>query len=76
LISGRLRFEGARLFWYLWGDDNLETRRALMSLFFVETPTYNEIVNGTPKLQPLFKLSEAFKANKSQLVTSLLGFPN
>jgi hypothetical protein len=48
--------------------DDLESRRALMSLFFVETPHYNEIVSGTPKLQPLFRLSEKFKADKSQLM--------
>ncbi len=49
--------------------DNLQSRRALLSLFFEEVPTYSEIVNGTPKLQPLFKLSEDFKRDKTQLVT-------
>jgi hypothetical protein len=53
----------------LISSDDLRSRRALMSLFFVETPNYNEIVNGTPKLQPLFRLSEDFKVNKDHLVT-------
>lgn len=53
----------------LTGADNLYSRRALLSLFFEETPTYQEILNGTPKLQPLFRLSEQFKINKSDLVT-------
>lgn len=49
--------------------DSLLARRALMSLFFTETPTYAEIVNGTPKLQPLFALSEEFKVDKSHSLT-------
>lgn len=53
----------------LTGAENTLARKALMSLFFEETPTYQEILNGTPKLQPLFRLSEDFKANKTQLVT-------
>lgn len=39
------------------------------SLFFEEFPTYTQIVNGTPKLSLVFKLSEDFKVNKDQLVT-------
>ena len=50
-------------------SEDLHSRRALLSLFFEEVPTYNEILNGTPKLTSLFKLSEEFKVNKSQLVT-------
>ena len=49
--------------------DDLQSRRALVSLFFEETPAYDEIVNGTAKLQPIFRLSEEFKRNKTQLVT-------
>ena len=48
---------------------DLYARRRLVSLFFEEIPTYEDILNGTPKLQPLFRLSEQFKTNKSQLVT-------
>ena len=53
----------------LTAADNLRSRRALMSLFFVQPPTYDAILSGTPKLQPLFTLSEDFKANKSYSVT-------
>ena len=49
--------------------DNLHERQELLSLFFQEVPTYQEILNGTPKLTPLFKLSEEFKVNKNHLVT-------
>lgn len=49
---------------------DLFERKALMSLFFEEMPTYLEIVNGTPKLRPIFRLSEAFKGSNTQLVTS------
>lgn len=49
--------------------EDLRSRRTLLSLFFEEIPTYQEILNGTPKLTSLFKLSDEFKANKSQLVT-------
>jgi site-specific DNA recombinase len=44
-------------------------RQAILGLIFEETPTYEEIVNGTPKLTPVFKLSEDFKVDKSLLVT-------
>ena len=49
--------------------DNLHERQELLSLFFEEVPTYQEILNGTPKLTTLFKLSEGFKMNETQLVT-------
>jgi site-specific DNA recombinase len=49
--------------------DNMQSRKALLSLFFEEIPTYQEILNGTPKLTLLFKLSEEFKIDKTQLVT-------
>ncbi len=48
---------------------NLYNRRLLMSLFFEVTPTYDEICNGTPKLDSLFKLSEDFKRNNGHFVT-------
>ena len=38
------------------------------SLLFEEFPTYTQIVNGTPKLSLVFKLSEEFKVNNDQLV--------
>ncbi len=49
------------------GDLNVQT--ILFSLVFEQTPTYIEILNGTPKLSLSFKLSEDFKTNKTQLVT-------
>jgi hypothetical protein len=48
--------------------EELPARRALVSLFFVETPSYEEIVNRTAKLRPIFWLSEEFKREESQLV--------
>ena len=51
--------------------DNLHERQELLSLFFEEVPTYKEILSGTPKLTALFKLSEEFKMNETQLVTLL-----
>ena len=41
----------------------------MYSLFFAEFPTYTQILNGTPKLSLVFKLSEDFKVDKSALVT-------
>ncbi|KND50548.1 MAG: putative site-specific recombinase [Parcubacteria bacterium C7867-003] len=49
--------------------EDLNARRAIMSLFFEEMPTYHQILNGTPKLQPLFRLSEEFKQSERPLVT-------
>jgi site-specific DNA recombinase len=47
---------------------NLNRLRALFGLVFEEMPTYEEIVNGTPKLSLVFELSEGYKLEKSQLV--------
>lgn len=55
----------------LTNADDLRSRRELMSLFFAEVPTYTEIVSGTPKLQPLFRLSDEFKRDKTLLVSPL-----
>ena len=52
----------------LTNADNLRSRQQLLSLFFEETPTYQDVLNGTPKLTALFKLSEEFKLNKTHLV--------
>ena len=41
---------------------------ATFGLFVEEFPTYSEIVNGTPKLSSIFKLSENFKINNSLIV--------
>jgi site-specific DNA recombinase len=41
----------------------------MFSLFFVDFPTYTQIVSGTPKMSLVFNLSEQFKVDKSVLVT-------
>ena len=37
----------------------------LFSLIFDKTPTYNDLVSGTPQLSCLFELNEAYKTSKS-----------
>lgn len=49
---------------------NLNALRGLFSLVFEELPTYNQILNGTPKLSLPYKLSEEFQIDKSSLVNS------
>jgi len=51
--------------------DDMRAQRTLFGLVFEEIPSYQEILNGTPKLSFLFKLSENFKTNKSSLVTQV-----
>ncbi len=48
---------------------DLNALRGLFSLVFEELPTYQEIVNGTPKLSLPYKLSEEFHKKKSLSVT-------
>ncbi|MDQ5883360.1 MAG: site-specific recombinase, partial [Patescibacteria group bacterium] len=48
---------------------DLNALRGLFSVVFDELPTYEEIVNGTPKLSLPYKLSEEFKVNKDLCVT-------
>ncbi len=48
---------------------NLSALRGLFRLVFEELPTYEEILNGTPKLSIPYKLSEEFKTAKSLSVT-------
>ncbi len=50
-------------------NTNPYKQKALWGLFFEETPTYTEIVNGTPKLSPIVRLSSKTEGNKTQLVT-------
>ncbi len=42
---------------------------AMFDLLFEATPTYKELVNGTPKLSPIFALSEALNTSEKQFVT-------
>lgn len=50
-------------------NSNPYKQKALWGLFFEETPTYTEIVNGTPKLSPIVRLSSKTESDKTQLVT-------
>jgi hypothetical protein len=52
----------------LLNAENPLTQRALFGLVFEATPTYDEIVSGTPKLTWIFRLSSEFMPDKSQLV--------
>lgn len=49
----------------LMKQSNITILRALFGLVFDKLPTYTEIVNGTPKLSLVYKLSEEFNTNKS-----------
>lgn len=46
-------------------QSNLTILRSLFGLVFEELPTYEEILNGTPKLSLIYKLSEDFRDYKS-----------
>src|SRR3989344_4614163 len=49
----------------LLGGPNPLQNAALSGLLFDETPTYQELINGTPKLACLFKLNDDYKASKT-----------
>ena len=53
----------------LMDTDDMRAQQTLFGLVFEEMPTYNEILNGTPKLSLAFKLSDEYERDKSQLVT-------
>ncbi|MEN9920736.1 MAG: hypothetical protein RL538_629 [Candidatus Parcubacteria bacterium] len=53
----------------LLNTSNPRLQEALFGLIFQEVPTYEEIVNGTPKLSYIFELSSDFSAKDNQLVT-------
>ncbi|KKS53468.1 MAG: hypothetical protein UV20_C0051G0006 [Candidatus Magasanikbacteria bacterium GW2011_GWA2_42_32] len=50
--------------------DDMRAQQTLFNLIFAGMPTYQEILNGTPKLSLVFKLSEEYQASKSHLVAS------
>ncbi len=52
----------------LMNEGNPVILASLFGLVFDELPTYTEIVNRTPKLSLIYKLSEDFKEDKSSLV--------
>lgn len=53
----------------LLGGDDKQKNAAIFSLVFDQIPTYEDLVNGTPKLSPLFKLNEVFISSRSQSVS-------
>ncbi|MCL4390163.1 MAG: hypothetical protein M1484_02600 [Patescibacteria group bacterium] len=46
-------------------------QRALFNLLFEEMPTYNDIVNGTPRLSQCFELNQQKALSKGQLVNEM-----
>ncbi len=46
---------------------------AMFGLLFSNTPTYDDLKNGTPDLAPIFKLNDVYSTSKEQFV-SRLGF--
>ena len=55
----------------LLNPTDISQQRELFELVFEKMPTYKEIVNGTPKLSWIFKLSSEFKPDENQLVSPL-----
>lgn len=53
----------------LLGSANPFQNASLFGLAFDKQPTYDEIINGTPNLAPMFVLNEEYKKSKSLLVT-------
>ena len=53
----------------LLGSSNPIQNASLFGLAFNEQPTYDDVVNGTPNLAPIFVLNEEYKKSKSLLVT-------
>lgn len=47
---------------------NSDQQRQLFGLLFEELPNYDDLVSGTPKLAPLFKLNSKSLTSKKQLV--------
>jgi site-specific DNA recombinase len=50
-------------------QQDITTLKGLFGVVFDELPTFEEIVNGTPKLSLTYRLSEEFHTNKSLSVT-------
>lgn len=51
--------------------DNPIQQGSLFALAFDELPRYDELINGTPKLSPVFALNTNQNVSKSELVSSL-----
>ena len=52
-------------------EDKPEQQKQLFSLAFEETPTFEEIVSGTPKLACVFELNEQYKTSNSLDVSAV-----
>ncbi|MFH0863842.1 MAG: recombinase family protein [Candidatus Gottesmanbacteria bacterium] len=50
----------------LSGDDKLQNAD-MFGLVFTELPTYQDLIDGTPKLEAIFKLNEAYNTSENQL---------
>ena len=55
----------------LLGGTDKQKNAAIFGLVFDQIPTYNDLINGTPKLSPLFKLNDAFVSSKNNSVSPL-----
>jgi len=53
----------------LLGQANPVRRATFFSLIFQVAPTYQELISGTPRLEPFIKLNEEFKQSKYQMVS-------
>ena len=53
----------------LLNPTNTDVQAKLFELVFERMPTYEEVLNGTPKLSYVFELSSNFKPDKNQWVT-------
>lgn len=51
-------------------------KREIFSLFFNKLPTYNDLLNGTADLSPIFSLNTASISSKSSMVTLRVMEPN
>lgn len=54
----------------LLNQSDFRIQRGLFELVFEKMPTYEEVLNGTPKLSYVFELSSTFIADEVQLVAS------
>ena len=50
-------------------QEDIQTLKGLFGLIFEELPTYEEVLNGTPKLSIPYKLADEFRDTKSLSVT-------
>ena len=56
----------------LLGSSNPHQNAAMFGLLFEETPIYQQLMDGTPKLACLFKLNEVFTSSNSIDVSQMV----